>query len=58
MLVSYQQRTILVKVCCNVTLPPTFALDFHQVLDLNVVLFGHLRVEQHSFSEKVGMGFV
>jgi len=43
---------------CSVTLPPTFALDFHQVLDLTIVLFGHLRVEQHSFSENVGMDFV
>jgi len=43
---------------CNATLPPTFALDFHQVLDLSDVLFGHLRVKQHSFSENVGMGFV
>jgi len=36
---------------CIVTFPPTFALDFHQDLDLTVVLFGYLRVEQHSFSE-------
>ena len=34
---------------CTLTLPSTFALDFQQVLDLTVVLFGRLRVEQHLF---------